>query len=93
MALDKSPEPCVHCLGEGVLRWSQPSTAPDGTTVMRELEIPCPAGCGGDWKHPAAEAGRTIHAPSEVPERVRGQADAANGIGADFIHRFIADKD
>lgn len=92
MALDKSPEPCVHCGGEGVLRWTQPTPGPDGGVLMRELEIPCPDGCGGDWKHPAAEADRVVDAPTDAPERVRGHADAANETGADFIKRFLTDK-
>jgi hypothetical protein len=92
VALDKSPEPCPHCDGEGVLRWSQPTPGPDGGVLMREMETPCPNGCGGDWKHPAAEADRVVDTPSDAPERVRGHADAANEIGGDFIKRFIADQ-
>jgi hypothetical protein len=34
-ASDKSPEPCAHCGGEGVLRWSQPVPGPDGGVRMR----------------------------------------------------------
>lgn len=88
--LDKS-QSCSHCDGEGVLRWTQPVPGPDGW-VLRELEHPCPAGCGDTWKHPVAEADRVVGAPSDAPQRARGNADEANEIGVDLLRRMLRDR-
>ncbi|MET0235765.1 MAG: hypothetical protein ABW224_14065 [Kibdelosporangium sp.] len=74
------------CGGEGVLRWQQPF--PDG--VLRELEHPCPKGCGPGWRHPAAENNQVIAveadpADHERPARAKGCADEANTIGGAFV--------
>lgn len=84
--LAKSPDTgCQLCEGTGVMSWKQP--APDG--VLRTLEVPCPNGCGGHWKHPHAERDRVVEQPDDRPTRVRGWADEANEIGADFIRKTL----
>ncbi|WP_189209772.1 MULTISPECIES: hypothetical protein [Actinokineospora] len=50
---------CPHCEGLGLLRWQQAIPTEDGF-VLREMEHPCPKGCGGHWRHPAAEADLVI---------------------------------
>ncbi|PWV78511.1 hypothetical protein SAMN05421630_104245 [Prauserella marina] len=71
--------------------------------------MPCPNGCGGEWRYPEAERERVIErrdngrdhcddggeqvehrdhdraAGQDTPDRVVGNADQANRIGADFI--------
>jgi hypothetical protein len=74
------------CQGEGVLRWRQPF--PDG--VLREVEHPCPNGCGAVWKHPAAEDGQVIDPDDEDrPARARGHADEVNDLGGPFVSRAL----
>ncbi|MEV4318403.1 hypothetical protein [Actinocrispum sp. NPDC049592] len=75
------------CGGEGVLRWRQP--CPDG--VLREMEHPCPNGCGTSWKLPAAQQDKVIAAADqdELPERRRGRADEANTLGGEFVGRAL----
>ncbi|GAA4426501.1 hypothetical protein GCM10023148_29910 [Actinokineospora soli] len=46
---------CPHCDGLGVLRWQQAIPTAAGF-VLREMEHPCPMGCGPTWHYPAAEA-------------------------------------
>ncbi len=53
--------------------------------MLRTIEMPCPNGCGGHWTHPHAERERVVEQPDDRPARARGNADEANGIGADFI--------
>ena len=72
---------CELCQGTGTMSWQQPT--PSG--VLRTIEMPCPNGCGGHWKHPNAERGRAVDQADDRPARVRGQADEANRIGAEFI--------
>jgi hypothetical protein len=74
------------CQGKGVLRWRQ--LCPDG--VLRELEHPCPNGCGSSWKQPAAEEGQVIDPDDEDrPVRARGRADEVNNLGGDFVGRAL----
>jgi hypothetical protein len=75
------------CQGEGVLRWRQPF--PDG--VLRDLEHPCPNGCGDTWTLPAAEEHQVIAPESgadAVPRR-RGRADEVNDLSGDFVGRAL----
>ncbi|MGH3625780.1 MAG: hypothetical protein ACRDQ5_29075 [Sciscionella sp.] len=44
------------------MTWTQPNR--DGTE-LREMSHPCINGCGGHWKHPAAEQGRVIGGSSD----------------------------
>src|SRR5882724_4631766 len=82
----RSPSECPMCQGAGVLRWRQPF--PEG--VLRDLEHPCPNGCGGQWKHPAAEDDQVIDpADEDRPARARGCADEVNGMGGDFVGRVL----
>ena len=82
------------CRGEGMLRWQQPF--PDG--VLRELEHPCPNGCGPGWRHPAAENDQVIDGDPENgkngdegdrPVRARGRADEANAMGGAFVGQAL----
>jgi hypothetical protein len=75
------------CLGEGALRWLQPF--PDG--VLRELEHPCPNGCGEVWKHPVAENGQVTgwEDDEDRPVRARGRADEVNELGGQFVGRAL----
>jgi hypothetical protein len=74
------------CQGAGVLRWRQPF--PDG--VLRDLEHPCPNGCGTEWKQPAAQEGQVIDPDCEdQPVRRRGRAEEANGLGGEFVVRAL----
>lgn len=59
---------CPHCDGVGVLRWQQAFPTASGF-VLREMEHPCPLGCGRTWHHPAAEAGRVIDQADDLPEQ------------------------
>lgn len=80
------PSECPMCRGEGVLRWRQPF--PDG--VLRDLEHPCPNGCGDTWRHPAAEDDKVIGDQSDTrPARRRGHADEVNDISGDFVGRVL----
>lgn len=81
------PSECPMCRGEGMLRWQQPF--PDG--VLRELEHPCPNGCGAGWRHPAAENGQVIEAgeDDDRPVRAKGRADEANAMGGPFVGRAL----
>lgn len=75
-------EECRLCQDTGTMSWQQP--CPDGT--MRTMEWPCPSGCGGHWKHPAAEGDRVIaESPGDLPARRGGAAEEASRIGAEFI--------
>lgn len=65
-----------------MLRWQQPVPQPDGAFILREEEHPCPRGCGPDWKHPAREEHLVVGTPSDAPQRVMGQAAAANKLPA-----------
>lgn len=83
---DRSPasNDCRLCQGTGTMSWQQP--CPDGT--MRTMEWPCPNGCGGHWKHPAAQSGRVIEqTPDDLP--ATGARAAANEIGGDFIAQAL----
>lgn len=81
---------CGLCHGSGVLSWQQPSA---DLSELRTIEIPCPNGCGGEWHHPTAEQDRVIEQPDDLPvTRVRGLADEANEIGADFIGSVLRAK-
>lgn len=81
------------CGGEGVLRWRQPF--PDG--VLRELEHPCPNGCGTAWKHPVAQEDQVIgddrvgagRIGDARPARRRGNSDEVNEVGGDFVGRAL----
>jgi hypothetical protein len=75
------------CEGAGVLRWRQPF--PDG--VLRDLEHPCPNGCGAGWKHPAGANQQVVTSgdDEEVPVRRRGRAAEANDLGGDFVGRVL----
>lgn len=75
------------CQGAGVLRWRQPF--PDG--VLRDLEHPCPNGCGDSWKLPAAEQGQVMDPDlgEELPQRRRGRVDEVNGLSGDFVGRAL----
>lgn len=85
VASDKSPSgsDCPSCDGGGVMRWQQPEPDGQGGTILRDMEHPCPLGCGPQWKHPHAERGRVVDgAPGDRPARVEGQAKAANRLPA-----------
>ena len=75
------------CWGEGVLRWRQP--CPDG--VLRDLEHPCPNGCGPGWRLPSAENCQVIDpgldsaADDDRPVRAPGRADQVNQLGGAFV--------
>lgn len=75
------------CQGQGVLRWRQPF--PDG--VLRDLEHPCPNGCGASWTLPAAEEHLVVDPDVTgcAPGRCRGQADEVNDLGGDFVGRAL----
>lgn len=84
------PSECPMCRGEGVLRWQQPF--PDG--VLRELEHPCPNGCGPGWRHPAARDDQVIEdgegrAVDDRPARAKGRADEANTMGGTFVGQAL----
>ncbi|MEU6645663.1 hypothetical protein ABZ863_24360 [Saccharomonospora sp. NPDC046836] len=64
------------------MSWEQPLP---GGRELRTIEMPCPNGCGGHWKHPDAERSRVVEQPDDRPARVRGLADESQEIGADFI--------
>ncbi|WP_312024882.1 hypothetical protein [Kibdelosporangium aridum] len=71
-----------------MLRWQQP--CPDG--VLRELEHPCPNGCGDGWHHPDAENDQVIEVldgelveDDDRPGRRLGRADQANTVGGEFV--------
>lgn len=83
-----STSTCDLCQDTGVLSWEQPSA--DGS-VLRTIEMPCPSGCGGHWKHPAAEQDRVVESSGNAmpATRVRGLADESQEIGAEFITRFL----
>jgi hypothetical protein len=70
------------------MAWQQPTPAPGGT-ILRTIEMPCPHGCSGHWRHPAAERDRVVNQPDDLPQRVSGHADEANKIGADFIRAAL----
>ncbi|HEX5120448.1 MAG TPA: hypothetical protein VFW65_35150 [Pseudonocardiaceae bacterium] len=82
------------------MRWQQPSRGPDGETVLREMEHACVNGCGGRWKHPAAESSAIVDSPAgqlapqdSVPAtRQQGLADEANAIGSDFITEYVRSR-
>lgn len=88
----KYPSDCPVCAGAGVLRWRQPCS--DG--VLRDMEHPCPHGCGQGWRHPAAENHQVIGAVTEDgdqegrPCRRRGRADGANEVGGEFVATALA---
>lgn len=71
---------CPDCDGTGVMRWQQPTPDGHGATILREMEHPCPQGCGGEWKQPHAEHGRVVDARDDAPAKVQGQAAAANRL-------------
>lgn len=76
-----SPSECPDCDGTGVMRWQQPMPDEQGRTILREMEHPCPAGCGGDWKHPHAERGRVVESDAnDAPTRIDGEAKAAQQL-------------
>lgn len=81
VASAKSPSDCTHCGGDGVMRWQQPEPDGRGGTILREMEHPCPAGCGPEWKHPHAERRRVVEpGGTDAPTRVDGQAKAAQQL-------------
>lgn len=83
---------CDRCEDTGVMRWQQPVPDGKGGMILREEEVPCPRGCGGHWKHPAAESDRVIGAPGETPTRRRGgNAAAANKGGVGFFAAIMTD--
>lgn len=89
MDLDKSQESeCGLCHGTGTLAWQQPN---QDASIFRTIEMPCPNGCGGTWRYPAAERDRVVDEPSDPdrPDHVRGQADEADEIGAGFIQAAL----
>ncbi|MEU3272847.1 hypothetical protein ABZ639_18565 [Saccharomonospora sp. NPDC006951] len=67
--------------------------------MLRTIEMPCPNGCGGEWRYPEAERERVVErqdsgpghdgegepGDNDTPDRVAGNTDQANRIGADFI--------
>ncbi|MGH3862137.1 hypothetical protein [Actinokineospora sp.] len=80
-ASEKSANECSHCDGHGVIRWQQPWPDGEGGTILRDMEHPCPAGCGPEWKHPHAERGRVVESSGiDAPTRVAGQAKAAQQL-------------
>lgn len=87
----KSTPSCDLCGDTGELSWQQPSA--DGK-MLRTIDMPCPKGCGGRWKHPAAERDKVIEPDSTAmpATRVRGHADEAQEIGSDFITAFLRAK-
>lgn len=88
---DRSPgsEDCSLCGGTGVLSWQQPQ--PSG--LLRTVELPCPEGCGGAWKHPEAEHDRVVDSPEPGGDGQavlrRGNTGEANRIGADFVREAL----
>ncbi|MCE7008745.1 hypothetical protein LWC34_38930 [Kibdelosporangium philippinense] len=63
--------------------------------ILREMQLPCPHGCGDTWKYPAAETDRVINTPDDRPERVRGQVDAMEAASrasghADFLRAALS---
>ncbi|WP_024875303.1 hypothetical protein [Saccharomonospora piscinae] len=75
---------CRLCAGSGVLSWQQPQWG-----VLRTIEMPCPAGCGEHWTHPAQEGDRVVQEPDDAPACPEGNVAAANRIGADFIRSAL----
>lgn len=77
--LAKSPgSDCPDCEGTGVMRWQQPEPDGSGGMILRDMEHPCIRGCGGHWKQPAAERHLVVDTPSDAPQKIQGQAAAAN---------------
>jgi hypothetical protein len=58
-----------------VLAWQQPVPTPTGF-VVHEMEHPCPRGCSGWWRMPAAERRHTVN-----EQQHGGYAAEANEIG------------
>lgn len=65
------------------MRWQQPVPQPDGSMKLAAAEHPCPNGCGGHWKHPAAQAGRVVGAPTSTPAQRGGWAKESQKITGD----------
>ncbi len=64
------------------MSWQQP--CPDGT--LRQVDWPCPNGCGGHWQHPAAESVRVVEeSPDDLPAHRGGAVEETSHIGAEFI--------
>ncbi|MGH3864077.1 hypothetical protein [Actinokineospora sp.] len=64
-----------------MLRRQQAAPDGQGGTLLREMEHPCPAGCGPEWKHPHAELDRVIEpGDTEPPQRIDGEAKAAQQL-------------
>lgn len=85
--MDKYPaerEPCRLCQDTGTMSWQQPT----GDDALRTIEMPCPNGCGGHWKHPAAESHRVIE-QDNLPVSKHGRITEANEIGGDFIQQAL----
>ncbi|WP_019814652.1 hypothetical protein [Saccharomonospora saliphila] len=75
-------EECSLCADSGTLTWQQPQ--PSG--CLRTIEMDCPAGCGGHWKHPHAErarvvetSGTTAHPEAVATAHAEGLAVEAGG--------------
>lgn len=68
------------------MSWEQPMPGNQG---LRTIEMACPNGCGGFWKHPHAERDRVVEQPDDAPTRPAGLADQADEIGADFIRKAL----
>lgn len=82
----KSRDECRLCHDTGTMSWEQPNA--DGT-VFRTIEMPCPNGCGGTWHYPAAERDRVVAEPGDQPDRLPGQTDEVDEIGAGFIQAAL----
>ncbi|WP_121392009.1 hypothetical protein [Actinokineospora cianjurensis] len=86
---DRTGAPCPHqCGPDGVIRWHQPRPDGRGGTEFALMELPCPEGHAGQWRHPAAERDRVVDsgAPGtptrlpSVPTRLPGATDAVNQL-------------
>ncbi|GAA3050934.1 hypothetical protein [Actinokineospora globicatena] len=76
---DRTGAPCPHhCGPDGVIRWHQPRPDGRGGTELAQMELPCPAGHAGTWRHPAAERDLVVESP--IPTRLPGATDAANQL-------------
>ncbi|WP_246367500.1 hypothetical protein [Kibdelosporangium persicum] len=60
--------------------------------MLRDLEHPCPNGCGQGGRRPAGKNHQVIEVAGDLgdderdrPARRRGRADQANDVGGEFV--------
>ncbi|MEU7478832.1 hypothetical protein AB0A63_22795 [Lentzea sp. NPDC042327] len=68
--MEHEEDTCLLCAGSGTMSWQQPVFGDEGL-VVQEMSHPCPRGCSGWWRVPAAErsgivAGNVARA-NEIP--------------------------